>query len=140
MASARVILELRRNWKIGILTNGIPDVQARKVAALGLAGRVDRVVYALNTGPGKPDAAAFESVLGRLEASAAESVFVGDDPECDIDGARRVGMKTVRVRGGGIHRGVTVDPAHDADWVVDSVTAVPAIVATLIPSEACHVA
>jgi putative hydrolase of the HAD superfamily len=140
MVSAKVVLELRRDWKVGILTNGTPDVQARKVAALGLAGRVDHVVYAMHTGPGKPDAAAFDTVLGRLEASASESVFVGDDPVCDIEGARRMGLKTVRVRGNGIHRDVVVDPANEADWVVDSIAAVPSITATLLDREACHVA
>src|SRR5690606_35646828 len=49
----RALDDLRAaNWRIGILTNGPSDIQTRKIAALGLAARVDAVVYATSTGTG----------------------------------------------------------------------------------------
>jgi len=86
-----------RGWRLGVLTNGLPDVQARKAAALGLDARVDAVVYAHDsrTGFGKPAREPFQDVLERLGATAADSVFVGDDPWCDIAGARLAGLRTI---------------------------------------------
>ena len=58
--TARTLGALASGWRIGIVTNGIADIQARKVAALGLAERVDAVVFAdgVET-PNKPAAAPF---------------------------------------------------------------------------------
>lgn len=137
--SAAVLRELRRDWKLGILTNGRPDVQARKIAALGLSDVVDVVVYGLDTGAGKPELAAFSTVLDRLRVEPRESVFVGDDPRCDIMGARRAGMRTVRIRRG-VHGQAPVTPDDEADVAVDSLKEVPTIAAGLVAAVACHVA
>src|SRR6185312_14422365 len=46
-AATRAVLEqARATWKLAVLTNGAPDIQRRKIAALGLAALVDAVVYA----------------------------------------------------------------------------------------------
>ncbi len=136
--SATVLRDLRRRWKIGILTNGSPDIQARKVAALGLSDLVDAVVFGLDTGPGKPDRAAFTAVLDRLGVPAQASIFVGDDPRCDIMGARQAGMKTIRIRQG-IHGRTLVAPDDEADVAVDSLKEVPATVAGLVAPVDCYV-
>ena len=88
---------LRRDWRLGIVTNGMPEVQSRKVAALGVARLVDVVVLAgaCGTGAGKPEAAPFLTAAGALGVAPAQCVFVGDDLECDIRGARAVGMRTI---------------------------------------------
>ena len=86
-----------RGWRLGVLTNGLPEVQARKAAALGLEPLVDAVVFAhdCGTGIGKPAREPFRVVLAKLGSSPAEGVFVGDDPWCDISGARSVGLRTI---------------------------------------------
>ena len=101
--TAGVLAALRPRWRLGVLTNGPAAIQRRKVAALGLAGLVDAVVFAAECGDGrgKPARAAFLTVLDRLATSAARTVFVGDDLEADIFGARRVGMRTIHVARGG---------------------------------------
>jgi putative hydrolase of the HAD superfamily len=136
--SAVVLRELRRDWKLGILTNGHPDIQARKIAALGLSDKVDAVVYGLNTGAGKPELVAFATVLDRLGVQPHESIFVGDDPRCDIMGARRAGMKTIRVRRG-VHGRAPVTQDDEADVAVDSLREVPTVAAGLLAPAACHV-
>ncbi|MDO8836721.1 MAG: HAD family hydrolase [Vicinamibacterales bacterium] len=97
-SSANTLAAARaRGWRVGVLTNGPPAQQARKVAALGLAGLVDALVYAHACGDrtGKPARGAFEAVLAELGALPASSVFVGDDPWCDISGARLAGLRTI---------------------------------------------
>jgi putative hydrolase of the HAD superfamily len=106
--TTEVLVALRPHWRIGVLTNGVPAIQRRKVAALGLADLVDVVVCAAECGEGrgKPEPEAFRTVLDRLGASADRAVFVGDDLDADIAGARRFGMRAIhltrqRRRGGG---------------------------------------
>ena len=114
-ATARVLAALRPRWRLGVLTNGVPAIQRRKVAALGLADLVDVVVFATECGDGtgKPDREPFDAVLDRLGTSPERSVFVGDDLEADIAGARRAGMRTIyvapRVRRCGGRAGIRPD-------------------------------
>ena len=99
--SESILSRLRGRWRIGIVTNGIPDLQRRKVAALGVGALVDTVVFANEHGTqrGKPDPAPFLEALERLGVTANRAVFVGNDERCDIGGAAAIGMRTILVRG-----------------------------------------
>lgn len=95
----RVLTELRASWKLGVVTNGTPRIQRRKIAALGLERFVDTVVFATEhgDGAGKPAAPAFHAALARLGTAPVHSVFVGDDRHADIDGAAAIGMSTIHL-------------------------------------------
>jgi putative hydrolase of the HAD superfamily len=97
--SLEVLKVLRAHWKVGVLTNGEPAVQRRKVAALGISELVDAVLFATECGDGhgKPSPSAFRAALDRLNVDASHAVFVGDDPRTDIEGATAVGMSTIHV-------------------------------------------
>lgn len=97
----RVLGALRSGWKVGILTNGSPDIQRRKMAALGVMGLVDDVMCAADcVNGGKPSPVAFRAMLERLRTSPDRSVFVGDDLEADIVGASAIAMRTIHVTSG----------------------------------------
>jgi putative hydrolase of the HAD superfamily len=121
-ASARVLDGLRDGWRLGIVTNGFPGVQRRKVAALGVDRLVDTIVFAYEhgTGLGKPDPEPFRVAAERLGVGHDRCVFVGDDPRRDIDGARRVGMRTIRILRGA-HRTSTCPPGQEADAVAATI-------------------
>lgn len=118
-ASVDLLVRARaQGWRVGVLTNGTPDVQARKALALGLDAHVDTIVYAAEwgSGRGKPERDAFDVVRDRLGTAPADSVVVGDDPWCDIFGGRNAGLHTIlltrhpeRVRATGAER-VVADP------------------------------
>jgi len=137
-ASRGALERLRDGWRIGIVTNGPPDIQARKIEALGLVSLVDEVVYAEAGGPGtgKPEPAAFVEAARRLGVCPPRAVFVGDDPIADIEGARRVGMHTIRVMRSGTHMW---EAAGSADAVVESVAAVPSMAIGLIDGRRTYV-
>jgi putative hydrolase of the HAD superfamily len=132
-AVTRTLDRMRGEWRVGVLTNGIPSVQAAKVRALGLGDLVDAVTYADEFGGGKPSAAAFFEILSRLGAEARCAVFAGDDPLRDIEGARRIGMKTVFVT-----RREDLATLVPADAVVRRVSDVPAAAERLLSGESGH--
>ncbi len=138
-AEARDLLTRARSlgWRVGILTNGLPAVQARKVRALGLAPLVDAVVYAeeWGTGRGKPEREPFEVVRARLDTRAALTVHVGDDPWKDIYGARAAGLHTIL-----LHRDGTRVRASGADRVVDALADVLPAAAALMCREVADAA
>lgn len=111
-----VLQQLRRDgWRIGILTNGDPSVQRRKVDALGLATLVDSVIYAEeHSFRGKPHPDAFRAALADLAIDRTACVHVGDDPVCDISGAHASGLRAIRVLSP--PEWSTDDPAAEQPW------------------------
>jgi putative hydrolase of the HAD superfamily len=87
----------QKGWKLGVLTNGTPAIQARKIAALRLEGCVDAVVFATEygTGEGKPERDGFQEVARRLDVPVDRTVMVGNDERCDIAGATNAGMLAI---------------------------------------------
>ncbi len=135
-ANARLLASLRPGWRIAVLTNGLPALQARKIRALGLAPLVDHVVFACeHSAHGKPDKAPFIETLHRLGAEPHETVLVGDDPWCDIAGARRVGLRTIRLQARRRRKGVVA--VAEADVVIGTLSEVARAADRLVPQEKC---
>ena len=132
LPAVRALQILRPHWRLGILTNGLPAVQRRKVEALGLAGAVDTIVYAAEHGArgGKPERAPFMAAVGALGVTADRTVFVGDDEWCDLVGATRVGMRTVFLRAA-----EHADPSFHADAIVHTLLDVPRVADALVPAQ-----
>jgi len=116
-------------WRLGVLTNGQPTIQERKVAALGLAAHVDAIVYAMTCGRGvgKPEPEPFAAIAKRLDVPPEHIVFVGDDERCDIRGAQAAGMLAVRSCTWSPLTGATA-----ARVVIDRLARVPAVAQALL--------
>lgn len=78
-----------------IVTNGSSAMQRAKLEALALADLVDLAVVSGEEGIHKPETELFHRVAARLGAKPEECAFVGDNPQNDVDGARRAGMTAV---------------------------------------------
>ena len=140
MASQAVLRSLATEWRLAILTNGWPTIQARKVRALGLDRLVDVVVYACDvaSGAGKPAPEPFVETAQRLDVSLGRAVMVGDDARCDIEGAARVGMKTIHlVTTGDEGRPPVTCPPNATVW---SLFEVPAAAEALMAGWSSHAA
>ncbi|GAA4349473.1 HAD family hydrolase [Hymenobacter saemangeumensis] len=108
-------------WPLYIVTDGHKEVQARKVAALNLAGRV-RFAYLTNRygrHRAKPDPYVFELIRQREGVEAGQVIYVGDNPRKDFVGIKPLGYKTVRIlRGNYAH--LPADAAHEAQCRIHS--------------------
>jgi putative hydrolase of the HAD superfamily len=90
----------REGLATGLVSDGYLDVQRRKVAALGLSELLNTVVLSDEFGRAhwKPAPTPYLAAAERLGILPAEAVYVGDNPKKDFEGARRAGLKSVRVR------------------------------------------
>lgn len=82
---------------LGLLTNGTETQQLDKLARTGLADAFDVVCISERIGFQKPDVRAFHALATQLDVDPADCLFVGDDPERDVAGARAAGMRAVLV-------------------------------------------
>jgi putative hydrolase of the HAD superfamily len=115
---------LKRHSLIGLISDGLLAVQERKLDALGIRGLFDSVVFSDQFGRDawKPSTRPFVEMTERLGVCPTESVYVADNPAKDFFGARKIGMKTVRVRHAeGLYRSLEPkDADYRADWEIGS--------------------
>jgi putative hydrolase of the HAD superfamily len=94
--TAHTLWELReRGLKLGVITNGQGVRQRRKLAALGIENAFDAVLVSGEEGVRKPDAEIYRRALARCDVAAHETLFVGDHPVADVEGAHRAGLIAV---------------------------------------------
>ena len=83
-------------YRLGVVTNfAYPPAVYSILGKFSLEKIFDPVVISGEVGWIKPNPIIFQVALSRLKLGADQVVFVGDDPETDIRGAKNVGMKTV---------------------------------------------
>jgi putative hydrolase of the HAD superfamily len=84
-----------KGYHLHLITNGFEDVQHIKLASSKLADYFEEVVTSERSGCLKPDPRMFAHALARAGATAAESLMVGDNLECDVLGAYNAGIDQV---------------------------------------------
>ncbi|MFD2924055.1 HAD family hydrolase [Halobacillus naozhouensis] len=85
----------KRNFSIGIITNGKGKFQMDNIKVLGIDNYTDIILVSEWEGVKKPDPIIFKRALAQLNVSPEESIFVGDHLEKDVQAAQKVGMKGV---------------------------------------------
>ncbi|MEI6033581.1 MAG: HAD family hydrolase [Verrucomicrobiae bacterium] len=86
------LARLKPAYKIGLLTNGAPDLQREKIAASGLARAFDAIAISGEHLIGKPKPEIFHILLRELGVSADAAAMVGNSLARDIVGARNAGL------------------------------------------------
>lgn len=81
-------------YRLGVVSNAEGRV-ARDLRTAGYAACFETVVDSHLEGVEKPDPKIFEIALERMEAQASSTVFVGDVPSIDVEGARRAGLRAI---------------------------------------------
>jgi putative hydrolase of the HAD superfamily len=96
-----LLQKLALHYKLGIITDGLPEVQARKIDALGLQSVMDQIIYTWEYGPEKekPHPFSFSLMLQSLQTNGGSAIYIGDNPVKDCKGAHGAGMLFAQVSG-----------------------------------------
>ena len=87
----------QRGYLLGMVTNGNSLLQNTKLDTAGIRDLFDMAVVSDDIGIWKPDKGIFEYAMHTLGVTPQQSLFVGDHPINDIQGALGAGMQAVRV-------------------------------------------
>ncbi len=89
--------------EVGIITNGVEQIQHRRIVSAGLRDHVSFVATSEACGHAKPDSRFFEYTVRMARAfTHAETVIVGDRLDADILGANRFGIESCWFNPGGL--------------------------------------
>ena len=113
----------QQGYLLGIITNGRGKFQDRAISGLGIRDYFDTILISEIEQVRKPQPEIFHRAIDRLGVLAQASVFVGDNPEADILGAKNAKMRTIWKR-----NSHWLEP-KEADAIIDELCEIPAIVA-----------
>lgn len=118
----------KRGIAMAIVTNGKSPFQERNTRSLSEYVFFDSIFVSESIGIRKPDKAIFHLACDSLQAEVSSSVFVGDNPIADVEGAKQAGMKTIYVPTDN-----SVNSCIHADAVVTNLFDLPAELDKLLP-------
>jgi len=96
--NAQILERLTRRYRLGVVSNFYGNV-ARLCEEAGFSASLEVILDSTRLGIGKPNPEIFRIALNRLGLSPEETLFVGDSYDRDMMPARKIGMKTVWLKG-----------------------------------------
>ena len=112
--AVEVLDALVERARLGLVTNGISEVQRSKVRRLELDRWFDTIVISDEVGVAKPDPVMFEIALDRLGRPDRErTVMVGDSLSSDVAGANAAGIASCWYNPDGHRRSHDTGPDHE---------------------------
>lgn len=90
-AGVQAIVVSNHNWRL-------PEI----VGALGIGSRVEGVLTSARVGYRKPHPEMYAAALRLAACEPGDVLFVGDNPEHDVEGPRAAGMRAVLLDRGGV--------------------------------------
>ena len=79
---------LKPKYHLHLITNGFQEIQHTKLGGSGLEPYFDTLTVSEEVGVKKPNPEIFRFALRKANATAEESIMIGDEMAVDIDGAR----------------------------------------------------
>ena len=109
------LANLRKRYELGIVTDAPRNKTWQRLVLTGLEDEFDFVITHDDTLEKKPHSSPFYLALQKLNLLAPACLFVGDNPERDIKGAKELGMQTCWARYGSMRKMTEAN----ADFVID---------------------
>jgi putative hydrolase of the HAD superfamily len=95
--SIYVLQKLQGKFKLGLITNGTPELQWKKIKGGGLKKYFQSIAIAGEHGYAKPDRRLFEVAIKGIGSGPDNTVMIGDSLHTDIKGGRECGLRSIWV-------------------------------------------
>ena len=119
-----LIQALADTYIIGIISNGLPDVQYRKLETIGIRDYCSCIVLSEEIGIRKPDPRIFRHAASLLGIEPGHCLYVGNSYRADVFGAKAAGMAA-----GWLRRGAALPENADVlpDFSIDELHELPSL-------------
>mgnify|MGYP003584444509 FL=1 len=110
---------LRTRYHLGIIANQGNDLSSR-LERFGILDDFEIIISSTDIGLSKPDIRIFQLAVEQANIEPSQAIYVGDRVDNDIIPAKKLGMRTIRMRQGLGQYG-SEDPVFQSDWQVSNV-------------------
>lgn len=94
-ATEKLCEYLHSKYKVGIVTNGIKEVQHSRIENSTISKYIDKIIISDEVGVNKPDKRIFEYAINYFEImDKSEVIMIGDSLGADIKGGQNAGIDT----------------------------------------------
>ena len=94
-ATEKLCEYLHSKYKVGIVTNGIKEVQHSRIENSTIVKYIDKIIISDEVGVNKPDKRIFEYAMNYFEImDKSEVIMIGDSLGADIKGGQNAGIDT----------------------------------------------
>jgi len=126
---------LKKNFLLGLVTDGFPVTQKLKIEALNIEKYFNKIIYTWEKDGNysKPSVLPFKDMLDEFRIMPAQAVYIGDNVEKDFKGPKELGMLSIRIaRNDGIYKDViTISEDFEPDYSINSLLDVVNLLAKL---------
>jgi len=106
--------ELYGKYRLYLATNGIVNVQTRRIKDSGIDKYFDEIFVSEKIGYNKPDKRFFDYAFSKIpDFSHGETIIVGDTLTSDIQGGLNAGIKTVFFNPKGLKNDTGITPHYE---------------------------
>lgn len=118
-----LLLELRKNYKLYIVTDGNKIVQNNKIKSLDVEKYIEKafITYRYGLKASKPSLKCFEIIKNLEKVDWLDLVYIGDNPNKDFVNLNKVNAITIRVLQGD-YALVEAKEDYDAKFKIDKLT------------------
>lgn len=118
------LAKLRKDYRLGIVTDAPRNKSWQRLVLTGLEEEFEFVISFDDSNEKKPGRRPYELALERLGLLAPACLFVGDNPERDLKGAKELGMRTCWARYGSLRKSTEAKPDLEIGRFEDLLTAI----------------
>jgi putative hydrolase of the HAD superfamily len=115
-----LLKKLKQQYHLFMITDGNEKMQLNKIKSLAIADYFDEIVITGIWGKDwyKPSLLPFQHIYKQMCGTPENYLYIGDNPLCDFYGAKKLGMKTVRVKTEPFAN-IVVNTEYDADLTLN---------------------
>ena len=115
--------EIYGKYRLYLATNGIVNVQSRRIKDSGIGKYFDGIFVSERIGYNKPDKRFFDSAFAEIpDFKHTETVIIGDTLTSDIKGGLNAGIKTVFFNPNGLKNDTGITPHYEISSLCELVT------------------
>ncbi|HCE1931181.1 TPA: HAD-IA family hydrolase [Vibrio parahaemolyticus] len=114
-----MLTDLRKHYKLVVITNGPIFSQHPKLKATQMDGWVDHIIVGGEEPEEKPAASIFQKALNLVDVKPEEALHIGDSLAADIAGANNMGILSVWVNATGASNPTEITPNFEIRETVE---------------------
>ncbi|WP_288894686.1 HAD family hydrolase [uncultured Megasphaera sp.] len=92
-----ILSNLKDNYKLYILTNGLKKEQEMKINKLGISKYFENIIISESIGYEKPDLKAFYYLINKFDITPHYTIMIGDSYINDIEPSIKLGFNTLHI-------------------------------------------
>jgi len=123
----KMLKELKRKYRLAIVANNVTKFVDKGLERYKIKNLFDAVIVSSDVGIRKPDPRIFTYALRKLNVEPEQCVFVSDELNDDLGGAKVLGIKTVWIKNSEEEEEITFQP----DFTISSLQELPLVMQRL---------